>query len=144
MTRLAEGPLLVLHHHTGWSPHDPEQPRNPDYVPRREFNVWIYGSKSIVRAGICEFRAAPGCVLMWSMSIRNLDFTEIWHAHNDVRERKKTVHDHQNGRSEYRSQALSENDLTLCEFKIPPFEDYQDLWIRIEKYLENEGGKFLI
>ena len=60
--------LLVVRHLTGWSPHDPEQPRNPAYVPRRRYHVEVRGSEGrFLHASIDEESGRPRVLRMWSI-----------------------------------------------------------------------------
>src|SRR4029077_9059948 len=49
-TRLPGGNLRGLIHHTSWSPHDPEQPKDRDFVPYREFHLEVYGAMGRLRS----------------------------------------------------------------------------------------------
>ena len=69
--------LLVVRHLTGWSPHDPEQPRNPAYVPRRRYHVEVRGSQGrFLYASIDEESGRPGVLRMWWM--RSLSYGRPW------------------------------------------------------------------
>jgi len=142
MARLEDGPLLVLHHDTDWSPHDPKQPLNPDYVPFKNFNLWIYGATKTIRAYFWQELDKSECVNLWSLGIRDHRNTEFWHANNTLREECKIIYDHRPESVPYRRLALSDADVELCRLGLPPFGEYQDLWRRVKQYLKNEYGEF--
>jgi hypothetical protein len=143
-TRLPEGNPLVLRHHTGLSPHDPEQPRNPDYVPRRDFCLEMYGSLGRLQATFDEPIEHPGIVQMRSLSVFDrATGDEIWYAYNSFNKREKSISDDRDADKGNVCRALSDSDVALCEFEAPPFGEFTDMWRRIEQYLKNEGfGEF--
>jgi hypothetical protein len=143
-TRLPEGNLLVLRHRTGWSPYNPEQPRNPDYVPCREFLLEVYGSLERLQTIFNEDSETPDVVEMRSVSVFNrASGDELWYAYNNFRERERSIYDHRDLHEGRVCRSLPDSDLSLCRFEAPPFGEFLDLWRRVETYLENEGfGKF--
>jgi hypothetical protein len=143
-TRLPGGNLLVLRHRTGWSPYNPEQPRNPDYVPGREFRLQVYGSLGRLQATFDEDSENTDVVEIRKVSV--FDRTtgdEVWYAYNSFTEREKSIYDDRDNREGRVRQTFTDSDIALCKFEAPPFGEYADLWRRVEKYLENEGfGEF--
>jgi hypothetical protein len=136
-TRLPGQVLLVLYHHTWWSPHDPEQPRNPDYVPTRKFRLEVHGALGRLHTEFTEGFDKPGVLKMWSVSVKK------WSAYNKCDQREKTIYDHRSDPRGYEVRPMSDSDLLLCEFAEPAFGEFNDLWLRICSYLENEGfGSF--
>jgi hypothetical protein len=136
-TRLPGQTLLVLRHHTAWSPHDPEQPRNPDYVPTREFRLEVHGALGRLHTEFSEGFDKPGVLKMWSVSVKK------WSAHNDWRQREKTIYDHRIDPRGCERRPMSDSDISLCEFAEPAFGEYSDLLSRVSSYLQNEGfGSF--
>jgi hypothetical protein len=140
-TRLADGNLLVVYHRTWWSPHNPEQPKNPNYVPSREFNVEIHGALGrLLRASFPEHRDRPGVLKFWTVDVfEPVNQRSFWLAYNYVDERGKTIYDHRDKPRGYEDRPMSDSDLSLCLFPEPPFGDFNDLWRRVERYLQNEG-----
>jgi hypothetical protein len=139
--RLPDGHLLVVRHHTGWSPHDPRQPRNPDYVSARTFHLEVYGARGrLLHVNISEDLDRCGVLQM-----RFLDAYEpvrqdgFWSAHNDFKQRTVTVWDHRDSPTGYAKKPMTDSDLSLCEFSDPGFGDFNDLWQRVARYLQNEG-----
>jgi hypothetical protein len=63
----------------------------------------------------------------------------IWLAHNDTEARTKTIHDHRNSPRGYEKRPMSDSDFALCVFPEPRFGDFNELWHRVETYLQNEG-----
>jgi hypothetical protein len=143
-TRLPGGNVLVLHHHTGWSPHDPEQPRNPDFVPTRQFRLEIYGALGRLQTQFWEHYDRPGVLEMWSLTlIDRIKGHSTWQAHNDFKEETKSIHNHRAGQDGHTSRSMTASDLSLCVFAEPPFGEFNGLWERVSRYLENEGfGSF--
>jgi hypothetical protein len=139
--RLPDGNLIVVRHRTGWSPHDPEQPGNPDYVPSRTFYLDAYGTRSrVLHANFSEPVAEPGPLKMWSVDVYEpVSQYNIWLAHNDTEARTKTIHDHRNSPRGYEERPMSDSDVALCVFPEPRFGDFNELWHRVETYLQNEG-----
>jgi hypothetical protein len=140
-TQLADGNLLVVYHRTWWSPHNPEQPKNPDYVPRREFNVEIHGARGrLLRASFPEHLDRPGVLKFWTVDIfEPVNQRSFWLAYNNVDQREKTIYDHRENPRGYEDRPMSDLDFSLCLFPEPPFGDFNDLWRRVESYLQNEG-----
>jgi hypothetical protein len=143
-TRLPGQTLLVLYHHTGWSPHDPEQPRNPNYVPTRNFRLEAYGALGRLQTHFTERFDKPGV-----LELRSVDVTEgpirykDWSAHNNCDQREKSIYDRRSNPRGHELRPMSDSDLSLCEFAEPVFGEYIDLWLRVSSYLQNEGfGSF--
>jgi hypothetical protein len=143
-TRLSRQTLLVLHHQTHWSPHDPEQSRNPDYVPTREFRLEAYGALGRLQARFTEGFDKRGVVELLAVSVYDRTIThQEWYAFNKCDERKKSICDHREGQRGYELRPMSDSDLSLCEFAEPSFGEFNDLWLRVSSYLKNEGfGSF--
>jgi hypothetical protein len=143
-TRLPGGNLLVLIHHTGWSPHDPHQPKNPDYVPRRTFYLEVYGAMGRLRTQFDGDFDRPDVLRMWSVSLYDrITGNNVWLSYNDLREGEKTIYDHRINPRGYTKRPVADADLALCEFAEPRFGDFNDLWQRVVRYLHNEGfGRF--
>jgi hypothetical protein len=139
-TRLPGQSLLVLYHQTGWSPHDPEQPRNPNYVPTREFRLEVYGNLGRLQTRFTEGFDKPGFLGLRSVSIFDRAIThKEWHAYNECDQREKSIYDHRIDPRGHEVRPMSDSDLSLCEFAEPAFGEYNDLWLRVSSYLQNEG-----
>ena len=133
--------LLVVRHLTGWSPHDPEQPRNPAYVPRRSYHVEVHGSEGcFLHASIDEEIERPRVLRMWWIDVyRMLGHGNIWQAYNDTRARTITIHDHREVSDGYTKEPMSDVEFELCEFAEPEFDDFNELWRRVETFLQMKG-----
>jgi hypothetical protein len=139
--RLPDGHLLAIRHSTGWSPHSPDQPKNPNYVPSRTFLLEIFGPRGrllyvefndkLGQRGVMEMRSARVC--------DPIDQYDLWYAFNDYRERTKNIYDHRDSPYQRERRPMTDSDLSLCEFAEPRFVDADDLWRRVETYLQNEG-----
>ena len=131
----------VVRHLTGWSPHDPEQPRNPAYVPRRSYHVEVRGSQGrFLYASIDEESGRPGVLRMWWSEVyRMVGHGNIWQAYNDTRRRTIAIHDNRDGANGYTKEPMSDTEFELCEFAEPGFDDFSELWRRIETFLQMEG-----
>jgi hypothetical protein len=142
-TRLPGQTLLVLYHHTGWSPHDPEQPRNPNYVPTREFRLEVYGASCRLQTRFTEDFDKRSVVELLSVSVYDRTAHEKWYAFNKCDERTKSIYDHRKDPRGYEQRPMNDTDLSLCEFPEPIFGEFSDLWLRVSRYLQNEGfGSF--
>ena len=133
--------LLVVRHLTGWSPHDPEQPRNPAYVPRRSYHVEVHGSEGcFLHASIDEEIERPRVLRMWWIEVyRMFGHGNIWQAYNDTRARTITIHDHREVSDGYTKEPMSGVEFELCEFAEPEFDDFNELWRRVETFLQMKG-----
>jgi hypothetical protein len=133
--------LLVVRHLTGWSPHDPEQPRNPAYVPRRSYHVEVHGSEGrFLHASVGEESGRPGVLRMWSINVyRMFGHRNIWQTHNNIRARTITIHDHRQVSHGYTERPMTDAEFELCEFVEPAFDDFNELWRRVETFLERGG-----
>ena len=137
--RRPDASLLVVRHITGWSPHDPEQPRNSAYVPRRSYHVEVYHSEGrFLHASVDEDSGRPGVLRMWSMAVYQMPgHRNIWQAHNDVRARTITIHDSRvDVWNDYTKEPMTDAEFELCEFADPEFGDFNELWRRVEIFLQ--------
>lgn len=135
-TRLDGGNLLLLHHYTGWSPHDPEHQR---HIPSRTFHLTVYGELGRLHTWFPEDFHVRGTVVMFSVDVYGRDDHQLWQAHNILREGKKLRHDYRKVPKEYVSEPLSDSDIALCRFQEPAFGEFAELFQRVERYLKNEG-----
>jgi hypothetical protein len=129
--------LLVVRHHTGWSPHDPERMRNS----YRSFLVELHGSAGrLLQVSIDEEIGRPRVLRMWSMSVYRMPgHHNIWQAHSDTRARTITIHDHRQVSHGYTEEPMTDTEFELCEFAEPGFEDFSELWRRVETFLLMKG-----
>jgi hypothetical protein len=63
----------------------------------------------------------------------------IWQAYNDTRRRTITIHDHRQVSHGYTEEPMTDAELELCEFAEPAFEDFSELWRRVETFLQMKG-----
>lgn len=133
--------LLVVRHLTGWSPHDPEQPRNPAYVPCRSYHVELHGSEGrFLHASIDEEIQRPRVLRMWSINIyRRFGYRNVWQTHNDTRARTIAIHDNRKASDSYTKRPMTDAEFDLCEFAEPEFEDFNEMLQRVETFLQMEG-----
>ena len=139
--RLPDNNLLVVHHWTRWSPHDPEQPRNPHYIPRRRFLLEIYGTRGrLMQAGFGKLVDRDDFLEMGSLTIfKPVDQGTIWYASNDIDERIKSIYDYRAPPYEREKRQMTDADLSLCAFPEPGFGGLNELWQRAHEYLQREG-----
>ncbi len=139
--RLPDGHLLVVRHSTGWSPHSPDQPKNPDYVPTRSFHVEVHGARSrLLHAYFSECVDEPGVMRMLGVDIYEpVDGCNKWNAWNEIKGRTKIIYDHRDNPRGYEERPMSASDVALCSFADRSFGDFNDLWHRVKTYLQNEG-----
>jgi hypothetical protein len=129
--------LLVVRHLTWWSPHDPERRRNSC----RSFHVELHGSEGLfLHAWIDEEIERPRVLRMWSIDVyRMFDNCNIWNVHNDTRAREMTVRDGRHGLDGYVERPMTDAEFESCEFAEPAFDDFNELWRRVETFLQMEG-----
>jgi hypothetical protein len=140
MARLSGGNLLLLRHLTGWSPHDPEQPRNKKYRPRRNFCLEVYGSLGRLQGVFDEKLDEDDVIQLGSVSIhgrRSND--ETWYAFNDFCDRERNLYDHRRKDDGRTSRSMTDDDVARWRFATPPFGDFEAFWQRVRDYLETEG-----
>ena len=81
-----------------------------------------------------------GVLKMWSFDAHDpARQYDSWSAHNDLKNRSMTVWDHRDSPTGYAERPMTDSDVSLCEFAEPSFGDFDDLWRRVETYLQNEG-----
>jgi hypothetical protein len=138
--RLPDGNLLVLAQPFGWSPHDPEQGK-PRHLPRREFRLEIYGERGrLLHVSIDEDSDRRGVLQIWSLdAYEPVHQRGFWSAHNDFKRRTVTVRDHRDSPTGHAERRMTDSDVSLCEFADPSFGEFNDLWHRVQTYLQNEG-----
>jgi hypothetical protein len=144
-TRLEEGILFILHHRTRWSPHDPEQPTNPAYVPTREFWLEAYGSLGRLHVRFPEDSDEPGILRLQTVSVYDrADSDEIWHAFNNFNNQEKSIWDSRGGQHKREPRPMTASNVSRLVFGTPHFGDINELWDRAREYLRNEGfGAFV-
>jgi hypothetical protein len=49
------------------------------------------------------------------------------------------IHDNRGGANGYTKEPMSDTEFELCEFAEPGFEDFSELWRRIETFLQMKG-----
>jgi hypothetical protein len=135
--RLANGDPVMLRHLTGWSPHDPVQPRNPDYVPTRSIYLAIYGSAFRFMAHFREDFGMRGTLKMDGIYVYPAGtWRQIWVAH--MYRGQNSVWDYGNG-DVTQNRSMTAADFALCKFSLPPFGDFEEFLRCIERHLRNEG-----
>jgi hypothetical protein len=100
-----------------------------------------HGSEGrLLRVSIDEEIGRPRVLRMWSMSVyQMLGHHNIWQAHNDVGARTITIHDHRQVSHGYTEEPMTDVEFELCEFAEPKFEDFSELWRRVETFLQMKG-----
>ena len=128
--------LLVVRHHGGWSPHDPERSR---YSYR--LHVELHDSEGrFLHASIHEKIHRPGVLEMWSIDVhRKFGHRKIWNVYNDTRARTITIRESRTASDGYTERPMTDAEFDLCEFAEPEFDDFNELWRRVETFLEREG-----
>jgi hypothetical protein len=135
-TRRRDGNLLVVRHVTGWSPHDPEQPRNPAHLPRRSYHVEVHGPRQrLFHAAIEEDLGKHGILWMWSTEVYDVvRQCNVWYAYNDFKTRTMTVRDKKDDPHAYAPRPMTESDVPPCEFIEPDFGDFKSFG-GVSKYI---------
>ena len=92
-------------------------------------------------ASIDEEIERPGVLRMWSIEVyRMFGHGNIWQTHNDTRSandnNSRPPGQVSNG---YTEEPMSDAEFELCEFAEPGFEDFSELWRRIETFLQMKG-----
>jgi hypothetical protein len=129
--------LLVVRHRTGWSPHEPERSR----YSYRHFHVELHGSEGrFLYTSIDEEIHRPRVLRMWSIDVhRKFGHRNIWNVHNDTRARTITIHDYRKASDGYTKRPMTDAEFDLCEFAEPEFDDFNELWRRVETFLQIQG-----
>jgi hypothetical protein len=140
-TRRRDGNLFVVRHSTGWSPHDPEQPRNPAYYPNRSYHVEVHGPrKRLSHAAVYEDFPERDMLRMQSTHVYDeVRDREMWYTHNNVRERTIAIYDKRGAQRAYNERPMTDSELALCKFADPGFGNFDELWRRVEEYLQSTG-----
>lgn len=101
----------------------------------------IYGTRGRgLQVSFSEGFEKDGVLRLSSISIhRPVTQCEVWYAHNDFNCRTKSIYDHRIDPRGYAERPMTDSDVSLCEFAEPSFGDFDDLWRRVETYLQNEG-----
>ena len=142
--RLANGDHVVLRHYTGWSPHDPVQPKNPNYVPSRMFILQWFTQLRRLRARFSNYSLerdmiqleevaileGAGATLAWKLSI---------HLRTIAGPPKKHLDDRRDGGMVRTWLTLSEPEIDACQIKLPLFADIEPLLRCIVQSIRNEG-----
>jgi len=138
-TRLPAGQLLVLHHRTGWNPDEPGKPWKSTYVPTRLFRLEVYGSLGRCQTLFREDYDRRGIIELSSVDVYDrISGRSLWYGSNGFKEKRKFIHDYRKGRHDYEARSMGASD-ALLEFDEPLFGEFEDLWRRATRYLENEG-----
>jgi hypothetical protein len=140
-TRRPDGNLLVVRHVTGWSPDDPEQPRNPAHYPRRSYHVEVHRPrKRLSHAAVYEDFDERDTLKMQSTHVYDeVRDREIWYTHNNVTERTIAIHDSRGARPAYNERPMTDSEFALCRFADPGFGNFDELWRHVEEYLQSTG-----
>ena len=64
---------------------------------------------------------------------------EIWYTHNDVTERTIAISDKRGAQRAYNERPMTDSELALCKFADPGFGNFDELWRRVEEYLQSTG-----
>ena len=129
--------LLIVRHLTGWSPHDPERSR----YSYRHFHVELHGSEGrFLHASIDEEIYRLGVLRMWSINVyTRFGRGNVWNVHNDTRASTITIHDYRKAPDGYTERPMTDSEFELCEFAEPKFDDFIELWRRVEAFLQMQG-----
>jgi hypothetical protein len=141
VTRRPDGNLFVVRHATGWSPHDPEQPRNPASYPRRSYHVEVHGPRErLSQAAVYEDFDERDTLHMQSTEVYDevRDYN-IWYTHNNVTERTIAIRDSRGAQRAYNERPMTDSELALCKFADPGFGNFDELWRHVELYLRSTG-----
>ena len=105
------------------------------------FTLELHGSEELfLHAWIDEEIERPRVLRMWSIEVyRRFGHGIIWQTHNDTRRRTIGIHDNRGGANGYTEEPMSDIEFELCEFAEPGFEDFSELWRRIETFLQTKG-----
>lgn len=137
-TRLAEGQRLVLYHDT-LSPQNPDWPRNPDFIPPRSYDLWIYCASAVILTVFDRDVDRADGLEIRSISVRTHENRKVWHVSNDFGKGEKSIDDHRTDSSAHEVRPIDASDRALCQFKTPPFGEFEDFLGRMTRYLKREG-----
>jgi hypothetical protein len=139
-SRLSGGIVLALNHRTGWNPDDPDQPRNPAYEPRMQFNLKLHGSSLFARAWFCEDLDDGHFLHLHSIDVHKQDTRKsVWYCSYSPKDREKTIWD-QTGSETIRTQtALTPEEQNSIACPIPEFGEFDSLLSPVRDLLLSGG-----
>ena len=134
----------MVRHLTGWSPDDPEQPRNPASYPRRSYHVEVHGPRErLSHAAVYEDFDERDTLQMQSTHVYDeVRDHEIWYTHNNVTERTIAIYDSRGTQRAYNERSMTDSEFALCKFADPGFGNFDELWRHVEAYLQSTGFGF--
>jgi hypothetical protein len=138
--RLAGGIVLRLDHRTGWDPDDPEQPRNPAYVPRVQIVLELHGPSLFARAWFGEDLDDGHFLHLHSIDVHTQHTrNSIWYCWYSPKDREKTIWD-RTGRETIQTQtALTSEEQNSIVSPIPEFGEFDVLLSRVRDLLRGGG-----
>ena len=63
----------------------------------------------------------------------------FWYTHNNVTERTIAIYDTRGAQRAYNTRPMTDSELALCKFADPGFGNFDELWRRVEEYLQRTG-----
>jgi hypothetical protein len=137
--RLPSGELLLLDHKSSWSPHNPDQPTNPNHQPITDLTLWIFHEQRRLIAEFCDQFAEPGTLDFRSVSDQDLARKDeeavnlfltmgTWRpAHH----RERDLWD----------QPITNAERALMRIPSPQFGQYEPLIAAANRWLEHGGAE---
>jgi hypothetical protein len=143
-TRLDNDDLVVLRHLTHWSPHDPVQPKNPDYVPHRTIYISHETLGRRVHAEFDDYFVDRGLVKFGGMALyegsRDGPLWRLTNSFPPTRDTpQKKIEDRRSGEDVVTRSTLTEPEIDASQIPLPAFGDLDPLLRYIHQCLRNEG-----
>jgi hypothetical protein len=138
--RLSGGIVLALDHRTGWNPDDPDQPRNPVYEPRIQFNLELHGSSLFARAWFGEDLDDGHFLHLHSIDVHKQDTrNSVWYCWYSPKDREKDIRDRTDRETIRTQTALTSEEQNFIACPIPEFGEFDSLLSRVRDLLLSGG-----
>jgi hypothetical protein len=137
--RLSPRTFALVDFYTFWSPHSPDQPTNPDYVPSRNLYLSITTDGIRISARFHEDLDAPEQLDLSSIEVFAEDSSSVIYIFYSQREREKTVRDYRPGGQPYARNAMTDAELDQLRLPVPQAGEVEALVQHVNRCLANEG-----
>lgn len=145
-TRLTNGGLLVLRRLTGWSPYNPAQAQNVNYVPTVKIYLELHKSSQFVETWFAESRDQRDFMELLTVEVRSNDTKgSAWRcSFLPSGENSKSVHDDRGEKGVHVKTEQTAEERDLIFFPMPQFGDFTELLRRTNVILRTGGYEEVI
>jgi hypothetical protein len=142
--RVDNDDLVVLRHLTHWSPHDPVQPKNPDYVPFRTIYISRETRAGRVHAEFDDYFVERGLVKFGGMAVcegsRDRSSWRLSNSFPPTRDPpEKQIDDRRSGERVVTRSILTEPEINASKFPLPAFGDVEPFLRCVDQCLQDES-----